>query len=119
MADWGRPLSEIMELSMPQFNLLSKMRRHRLIQAERWDLQVASFGIQTKEQGEAIEELLSKLDEIDEGGSVDNSAPPGFSAPSKAYPLLHELTPEQVSSSRSLRRIVRFVTIKEEVSAET
>jgi len=116
MADWGRTLEEILDgMTLPQFRLLSKMRVRRVLENRRWDLQLASFSIQTKEQGEALTEMMETLSEIEAEGQEQSEMRGALTASSR-YPLLHELTPTQVAGDRQLRRIVRFHTIKDDSS---
>jgi len=111
MADWGTPLNDILDgMTLPQFRLLSKMRQRRVNENRRWDLQIASFSIQTKEQGEVWSSMMDYLSEPETEEQADMGG--GFSV-SKHYPLLHELTEVQVRASPNLRRIIRFHTVKE------
>lgn len=112
MADWGRPLDEIMDgMTYPQFRLLTKMRNRRIAEQRRWDLSLVQFSIQTKEAGEAWENMMEALMEAETGEPSQTEMGGGFTV-SKRYPLLHELTPESVRGTK-LAKIVKFRKVTE------
>lgn len=118
MADWGRTIDEILDgMTLPQFRLLSKVRQRRINDNRRWDLQLVSFNLQSKEQSEAWADLMEELSQLDEGEEPQAQMGGGFTV-SKRYPLLHELTEAQVMANPHLRKIVRFRTIKETEGGE-
>lgn len=121
MTDWSRSLDEVLDgMTFPQFRLLSKMRRSRIIDQRRWDLQIASFSIQTKEQADAWADMMEDLSELDRTGH-DAKADMGGDVfhVSKRHPLLHEITPTQAASDKRLRRLIKFRTITEPTGGES
>lgn len=121
MADWSRTLEEVLDgMTFPQFRLLSKMRQRRVIENRRWDLQVASFTIQTKEQADAWADMMEDLTSLETTGQDARAdAGGGVFTVSKRHPLLHEITPTQAASDKRLRRLIKFRTITEPTGGES